>query len=121
MVNANNYARGQWSIRRRGGCSRGHGLELGRRIEEVMEDRYGVSRTGAYIENMCPWLDPWKKILAGMCVLLYHGMGDALQRSGIERYHKKGQYCEMRPTDTRVAGLGSDRDQGGRSTHHMRS
>lgn len=70
MVNANNYARGRWSIRRRRSCNRGRGLDLGRRIEEVMEDRYGVSRSGAYVENMRPWLDPWKKILAGMRMLL---------------------------------------------------
>ena len=74
VVNANHHARGRWSIRGRCGNSRGYGVELGRRIEEVIEDRYGVSRSGAYVENVCSRLDPWKEILAGMRVLSYHEM-----------------------------------------------
>ena len=54
-----------------------------------MEDRYGVSRSGAYVKNMRSWLDPWKEILASMRVLEYHRIGGTAQRSGIERYHKK--------------------------------
>jgi hypothetical protein len=74
MVNANYYARGRWSIRRRRGSSRGCGWGLGRKIEELMEDRYGVSRSGTYVENVRSWLDPGKEILAGMRVLQYHGV-----------------------------------------------
>lgn len=79
MVNANHYARGRWSIRRRLSGSQGCGVVLGRRIEEVVEDRYGVSRSGAYVENVRSWLDPWKEILAGMCMLLYHRMGGTVK------------------------------------------
>jgi len=49
-----------------------------------MEDRYGVSRSGAYIENVCSRLDPWKEILAGMRVLSYHGIFGTEQNSGVE-------------------------------------
>ena len=72
-----------------------------------MEDRYSVSRSGAYVENVGPWFDPWKEILAGMRVLSYHGMCDihtlhsgGVEHTGREGYHEIGQYSEMR-SDTR--------------------
>jgi len=49
-----------------------------------MEDRYGISRSGAYIENVRPWLNPWKEILAGMCMLAYHRMDGTVHNSGVE-------------------------------------
>lgn len=59
-------------------------MVLRRRIEEVMEDRYGVSRSGAYVENVRSWLDPRKEILAGMRMLSYHRVGDTVQSKGTE-------------------------------------
>ena len=77
-----------------------------------MEDRHGVPRSGAYVENMCSGLDPWKEILAGMRMLPYHEMCDIVRNSGVEHTGnhnaKNGQYCEMRSTDARVAGWETD-------------
>lgn len=48
-----------------------------------MEDRYGVSRSGAYVKNVRLRLDPRKEILAGMRVLSYHGMYGTAYNGGI--------------------------------------
>jgi hypothetical protein len=56
-----------------------------------MEDRYGVSRSGAYVENVRSWLDPWKEILAGMRMLLYHRVGGTVKSRGTEHAGKISQ------------------------------